>query len=131
MQSAADCEAHATVQGPWPAPAWQACEVGPQQPKGQEPNKGSGRGGGKRANTSDGWYRKHCDFYNFGYRPVCFKCKKQKAPKKDSPGVPATNPRLPAVWSRLKKQICRRQGRSGDASASPSRFGRLTGHLAT
>eukprot|EP00971_Amphidinium_carterae_P181324 3597328-Amphidinium_carterae.1 len=40
-----------------------------QQPnKGQTQNDGRNRGGGKRATKSEGWYCKHCDFYNFGYR---------------------------------------------------------------
>eukprot|EP00971_Amphidinium_carterae_P294113 5839667-Amphidinium_carterae.1 len=67
---------------------------------GQKPNKGSGkgarRGGGKRnATKSDGWQCKFCDFYNFGYRPVCFKCKETKEPKGEGPGVPAQNAKPP------------------------------------
>eukprot|EP00971_Amphidinium_carterae_P187914 3730085-Amphidinium_carterae.1 len=69
----------------------------------QQPNKGSGKGGGKRnSDKSDGWYCKHCEFYNFGYRPVCFKCKEVKAPKKETPGAPAPKPK-PASSQGTKK----------------------------
>eukprot|EP00971_Amphidinium_carterae_P200044 3970282-Amphidinium_carterae.1 len=69
-------------------------------------SKGKGKGGGKRANKSDGWDCKHCDFYNFGYRPLCFKCKEQKPPKKDPPGVPARNPKpASSLEQALRKQI--------------------------
>eukprot|EP00971_Amphidinium_carterae_P015275 301366-Amphidinium_carterae.1 len=52
----------------------------PAQWNSQQTNKGQGkgicRGGGwQKSDKSDGWYCKHCEFYNFGYRPVCFKCK--------------------------------------------------------
>eukprot|EP00971_Amphidinium_carterae_P037718 742040-Amphidinium_carterae.1 len=55
-------------------------KLGSQRAGTQQPSKGDGkgtrRGGGRRnADKSDGWYCKHCEFYNFGYRPVCFKCK--------------------------------------------------------
>eukprot|EP00971_Amphidinium_carterae_P338174 6475402-Amphidinium_carterae.1 len=45
----------------------------------------SDRGGGKRADNSAGWYCKSCNFYNIGYRPVCFACKQVKAGKKAPP----------------------------------------------
>eukprot|EP00971_Amphidinium_carterae_P288328 5724157-Amphidinium_carterae.1 len=56
-----------------------------------QPNTGQGKGtrrvgGRQKSDTSNGWYCKHCEFYNIGYRPVCLKCKEQKAPKKDPPG---------------------------------------------
>eukprot|EP00971_Amphidinium_carterae_P294289 5843265-Amphidinium_carterae.1 len=77
----------------------------------QPPSKGDGKGtrreGGKRkSDKPDGWRCKHCEFYNFGYRSVCFKCKEVKDPKADGPGVPA--PKAKAVASLegdLKKHI--------------------------
>eukprot|EP00971_Amphidinium_carterae_P240607 4776634-Amphidinium_carterae.1 len=78
---------------------------------GQKPDKGAGkgahRGGGKRnATKSDGWQCKFCDFYNFGYRPVCFKCKETKAAKEVGPGAPAHNAKPAAsLVGDLKKHI--------------------------
>eukprot|EP00971_Amphidinium_carterae_P001947 38881-Amphidinium_carterae.1 len=78
---------------------------------GQKPNKGTGkgarRGGGRRnATKSDGWQCKYCDFYNFGYRPVCFKCKETKGPKGEGPGVPAQNAKpVESLVGDLKKHI--------------------------
>eukprot|EP00971_Amphidinium_carterae_P212636 4220125-Amphidinium_carterae.1 len=65
------------------------------------------RGLGKRnASKSDGWHCTHCEFYNFGYRPVCFKCKEAKDPKTEGPGVPAPKAKTVAsLVGDLKKHI--------------------------
>eukprot|EP00971_Amphidinium_carterae_P135772 2689996-Amphidinium_carterae.1 len=97
MVPSADCLAQEAAQGASRTFGTQTCEVGVAAA--QKQGKGRVRRGGMRANKSEGWYCKHCDFYNFGYRPVCFRYKEQKAPRKDPPGVPAKKPK-PA----LKKQ---------------------------
>eukprot|EP00971_Amphidinium_carterae_P248009 4924452-Amphidinium_carterae.1 len=80
---------------------------GQQHPKGAGKSTGTHRVGGRRnVDKSEGWHCVHCEFFNFGYRPVCFKCKEAKAPKTDGPGVPG--PPAKAVASLegdLKKHI--------------------------
>eukprot|EP00971_Amphidinium_carterae_P111669 2211482-Amphidinium_carterae.1 len=73
-------------------------QVGNKAAGTQQPNKGSGegtrRGGGRRqSDNSDGWCCKPCEFYGFGYRPVCFKGKEVKSPKMQTPGALAPKPR--------------------------------------
>eukprot|EP00971_Amphidinium_carterae_P191574 3801604-Amphidinium_carterae.1 len=65
------------------------------------------RGGGRRSDSFDGWHCSSCNFYNFGFRPVCFACKQAKTGKKDPPGVPTMNPKPAAtiMEQTLKKQI--------------------------
>eukprot|EP00971_Amphidinium_carterae_P159445 3160767-Amphidinium_carterae.1 len=57
------------------------------------------RGGGKRADKFDGWYCKHCDFYNFGYRPCLLRLQAGQGNKKDLPGAPAKNSTSMAAWA--------------------------------
>eukprot|EP00971_Amphidinium_carterae_P085206 1685746-Amphidinium_carterae.2 len=78
----------------------------------QQPNKGQGkgtcRGGGRQiSDKSDGWYCKHCEFYNFGYRPVCFRYKEVKAPKKHPPGRRRVHNQL-LLWSKTSRSTLQR-----------------------
>eukprot|EP00971_Amphidinium_carterae_P042715 839805-Amphidinium_carterae.1 len=78
----------------------------PSKGAGKGASKGARRGGGKRnATKSDGWQCKCCDFYNFGYRPICFRCKEPKV-QGDGPGAPARNTKAVAsLVGDLKKHI--------------------------
>eukprot|EP00971_Amphidinium_carterae_P185304 3679514-Amphidinium_carterae.1 len=73
---------------------------------GKQTCKGTRRGGGKgNADKSDGWHCKHCEFYNFGYRPVCFKCKEVKDPKAEGPGVPVPKAKAVASLEEILRSI--------------------------